>query len=446
MSSILEEVKRRMANIGPNFETLASFLIRDFARNMEKDDVNPLYRRCNVSVLALVVKHCDVESKIEIAGLGIIEVFTKLLSDKFMVDGWYDFNEVGWSFLFSIIDEAPINKTRFIEAAGGKAVYEKYLSHPDFGPRYFKNIRKNLANVENGIFGENDSDGEEEKENNSHCVKFQKIEFPHPDESGNDGEEVQNENNENITITNFILKPLEVNSSDPLTQEAVASTLACLVYRMTEEEKITMGKTGAIEKIFKLIESKISKEEYDLAMGDCLTFLWNVTAGIEENCKIFLKKCFEFLPPIIKKTEDCLNLTDKGVDKILLFMLTLKLNENKDLGEFTKEILTDISKRGRVIYQHKKMKLASDKYHIKNPTVYLILCKDNSGYLSSTAFGSPAWCFLLVDKDKKGLLEKVRPGTMDIREVKEYGEILYSGLGRDIPRDIRRKMMKEYGL
>nr|CAD2156444.1 unnamed protein product [Meloidogyne enterolobii] len=365
-------------------------------------------------------------------------------------------------------NEVPINKTRFIEAAGGKAVYEKYLSHPDFGPRYFKNIRKNLANVENGIFGENDSDGEEEKENNSHCVKFQKIEFPHPDESEEEGEEEgegeeesenegeddgegENEEEEDeevyVAITNFFLKPLELNSSDPLTQQAVASTLAFSTSIMMEETKIKMGKTGAIEKIFKLIESKISKEEYDLAMGDCLTFLWNVTAGIEENCKIFLKKCFEFLPPIIKKTEDCLNLTDKGVDKILLFMLTLKLNENKDLGEFTKEILTDISKRGRVIYQHKKMKLASDKYHIKNPIVYLILCKDNSGYLSSTAFGSPAWCFLLVDKDKKeGLLEKVRPGTMDIREVKEYGEILYSGLGRDIPRDIRRKMMKEYGL
>uniref|UniRef100_A0A914M8E9 Protein zer-1 homolog-like C-terminal domain-containing protein n=1 Tax=Meloidogyne incognita TaxID=6306 RepID=A0A914M8E9_MELIC len=478
MSSMFSEVKRLMANVDRDFDTMASYAVRTFAENMENDSIDPLYKRSNVSIFALGVKHSDVESKIEIGGLGIIEVITKIINDKFMVDGWYDFIEVGWSFLFSIIDEVPINKTRFIVAAGGKAVYEKYLSHPDFGPRYFRNIRKNLANVENGIFDDNDSDEEEEKENNSHPVKFQKIVFPLPEENENDGEEddgedeeegegeeesenegegeeegeeedeeVQNEHKFYIAITNFILKPLEVNSSDPLTQQAVASTLAFSTSRMEKETKIKIGKTGAIEKIFKLIESKISKEEYDLAMVDGLEFLWNVTVGIEENCKIFLKKCFEFLPPIIKKTEDCLNLTDKGVDKILLFMLLLKLNENKYLGEFTKEILKDINKRGREIYQHKKMKLASDKYHIKNPMVRLIPCKDYSGYLTSTAFGSPAWCLLLFDKDKKeALIKKVKTGTMDIREVKEYGQVLYSGLGKKPPRDIECKMMKEYGL
>jgi len=54
---------------------------------------------------------------------------------------------------------------------------------------------------------------------------------------------------------------------------------------------------------------------------------------------------------------------------------------------------------------------------------------------------------LLFDKDKKeALIKKVKTGTMDIREVKEYGQVLYSGLGKKPPRDIECKMMKEYGL
>jgi len=50
-------------------------------------------------------------------------------------------------------DEAPINKTLFNEA-GGKAINHKYLLHPQLGPRYFKNIRKNLANIQSNIFSD----------------------------------------------------------------------------------------------------------------------------------------------------------------------------------------------------------------------------------------------------------------------------------------------------
>nr|CAD2156441.1 unnamed protein product [Meloidogyne enterolobii] len=92
-----------MARIDRDFDTMASFAVRKFDVDMRHDGVDPLYRRCSVSVMALVAKHSDVENKIELGGFGIIEVFTKLLSDKFMVDGWYDFIEAGWSFLFSII-------------------------------------------------------------------------------------------------------------------------------------------------------------------------------------------------------------------------------------------------------------------------------------------------------------------------------------------------------
>ena len=54
---------------------MASFAVRTFDENMRHDGVDPLYKRCFVSVMALVAKHSDVENKIELGGFGIIEVF-----------------------------------------------------------------------------------------------------------------------------------------------------------------------------------------------------------------------------------------------------------------------------------------------------------------------------------------------------------------------------------
>ncbi|CAK5098267.1 unnamed protein product [Meloidogyne enterolobii] len=66
-------------------------------------DIDSLTERAVVSGLALMTKHVCVEEKIKMGETGIIEIITKLVDDKFMVDGWYEIMEVGWSFLFSII-------------------------------------------------------------------------------------------------------------------------------------------------------------------------------------------------------------------------------------------------------------------------------------------------------------------------------------------------------
>ncbi|CAK5014006.1 unnamed protein product [Meloidogyne enterolobii] len=56
---------------------------------------------------------------------------------------------------------------------------------------------------------------------------------------------------------------------------------------------------------------------------------------------------------------------------------------------------------------------------------------------------SPAWHYLLVDKDKKeAFLGKCKTGSMDVAN---YGQILYSGWGKDPPQDIKDKLNEEYG-
>nr|CAD2156438.1 unnamed protein product [Meloidogyne enterolobii] len=563
--------QKRLSNVKAGPSKLMLKLVELLAEKIEENSDDYLDERGIVSFLALIAKHADMENKIRIGETGVIKVITKLVDDKFMAGGWYAIIEVGWSFLFSIIDEAPINKTLFNEA-GGKAINHKYLLHPQLGPRYFKNIRKNLANIQSNIFSDNNhTDSEEDNENNSHPVKFQKIDFSQFDVNIED----------NVKMINLILKLLEANSSDFLTQRAVVSMLVFMTGKMEEEEKIKIGKIGIIEAIFKLIENKFNMEECDLVMRDGLLFLRRITDvrkkffffldGIRENCEIFVKTSFEIIPRMIKKLDDpkFINIVTEEGNLEMLDELGLKMKENKNVEELTDIILSNINQWGKGIYEVNKEKPASDKKEVIKPVVndeikeikevkklepifttnpaelkgeiinvrlknekpldipfgitlsgmngtriqnefiqikrvfgrpeylkrvlpgdiivyineecilgarsgdvckilvsfsvgeivnfqlcrgyafqktgiQLIRGKDYSGYFSFITGGSPAWCYLLVDKDKReALLQKRKTGNVDI---KEYGEVLYSGLGKDPPKDIKDKMVEEYGI
>ncbi|CAK5074609.1 unnamed protein product [Meloidogyne enterolobii] len=141
------------SNVEAGSSKLTLKLVELLVEKMEDNSDDYLDERGIVSFLALMAKHADVENKVRMGETGVIEVITKLVDDKFMAGGWYAIIEVGWSFLFSVMDEAPINRKLFNEA-GGKAIYEKYLSHPQIGSRYFENIRENLANIDNNIFSD----------------------------------------------------------------------------------------------------------------------------------------------------------------------------------------------------------------------------------------------------------------------------------------------------
>ncbi|CAK5098275.1 unnamed protein product [Meloidogyne enterolobii] len=74
--------------------------------------------------------------------------------------------------------------------------------------------------------------------------------------------------------------------------------------------------------------------------------------------------------------------------------------------------------------------------------VYFVRIRNYSGYFSFITGSGPAWYYVLVDKDKKKeFLEK----TGEIN-VKKYGKVLYSGWGIFPPKDIKDKMIKEYGI
>ncbi|ACT69300.1 hypothetical protein ACJZTR_01410 [Neorickettsia risticii] len=69
----------------------------------------------------------------------------------------------------------------------------------------------------------------------------------------------------------------------------------------------------------------------------------------------------------------------------------------------------------------------------RSDCVYLVRGKDKN---------RPAWHYVLVDKVKKEMfLAAAKSGSID---VKDYGEILYSGWGEDPPEDIKKKIEEEY--
>lgn len=69
----------------------------------------------------------------------------------------------------------------------------------------------------------------------------------------------------------------------------------------------------------------------------------------------------------------------------------------------------------------------------RSDCVYLVRGKDKN---------RPAWHYVLVDKVKKEMfLAAAKSGSLD---VKDYGEILYSGWGENPPEDIRKKIDEEY--
>nr|CAD2201388.1 unnamed protein product [Meloidogyne enterolobii] len=267
----LSDVEIFIANIGK----VVAGLVDLFVQKPEQDSPHLVAERNIVSSLALMAKHADLEEKIKIGETGVIE-------------------------------------------AGGKAVYEKYLSHPRLGSRYFKNISKNLANVDN-IFSDSDCITSESNEGktDSHHVEFKRIEkipaslkeasqdlsdFIHvvrgtdSDRSAwyyvlvdKDKEEAFLEKSRTgsmdvkdygkvlysgwgedppqkiidkvvkkyfkldeicgdcVRVRNLLLQVLEMNNSDLLTQRAIVATFANMAINAEEEDKIGIGKSGAIE-------------------------------------------------------------------------------------------------------------------------------------------------------------------------------------------------------
>lgn len=57
--------------------------------------------------------------------------------------------------------------------------------------------------------------------------------------------------------------------------------------------------------------------------------------------------------------------------------------------------------------------------------------------------GEIAWYYVLVDKDKKDSFLKHKPG--DSYNIEDYGKIIVSGYGEEVPEDIQEMLKEKYG-
>ena len=68
------------------------------------------------------------------------------------------------------------------------------------------------------------------------------------------------------------------------------------------------------------------------------------------------------------------------------------------------------------------------------------LCYKVSGKDST---GKTAWYFILVDKDKKEAFLKKKAG--DRYNLEDYGKIIVSGYGEEVPDDVKEMLSEKYG-
>lgn len=57
--------------------------------------------------------------------------------------------------------------------------------------------------------------------------------------------------------------------------------------------------------------------------------------------------------------------------------------------------------------------------------------------------GEIAWYYVLVDKDKKDAFLKHKPG--DSYNIEDYGKIIVSGYGEEVPEDVQEMLKEKYG-
>ena len=57
--------------------------------------------------------------------------------------------------------------------------------------------------------------------------------------------------------------------------------------------------------------------------------------------------------------------------------------------------------------------------------------------------GEIAWYYVLVDKDRKDAFLKHKPG--DSYNIEDYGKIISSGYGEEVPEDVQKMLKEKYG-
>uniref|UniRef100_A0AC35TYF9 Zyg eleven-related protein 1 n=1 Tax=Rhabditophanes sp. KR3021 TaxID=114890 RepID=A0AC35TYF9_9BILA len=87
-----------------------------------------LTQRIVIFLLNSLACHVDREQKIQVGEMGAIEAIVEQINRKVVENRSDDVMEVGWSFLWNITDETPMNCERFLKAEGLALFYKCYTS------------------------------------------------------------------------------------------------------------------------------------------------------------------------------------------------------------------------------------------------------------------------------------------------------------------------------
>ncbi|HCR86046.1 MAG TPA: hypothetical protein DIV86_05145 [Alphaproteobacteria bacterium] len=103
-------------------------------------------------------------------------------------------------------------------------------------------------------------------------------------------------------------------------------------------------------------------------------------------------------------------------------------DEEQDSEEETKGISGGFTKRDKKNFMDHLISTRGD-------LCYKVVGRDITGEL--------AWYYVLVDKEKKDAFLKHKPG--DSYNIEDYGKIITSGYGEEVPEDVKEMLKEKYG-
>lgn len=129
------------------------------------------------------------------------------------------------------------------------------------------------------------------------------------------------------------------------------------------------------------------------------------------------------------------------------------MSGSKFTDKFEKKTISDLAKEKKSTIKEADTESDEDgededgfvKRDKKNFMDHLISTRGDMCYkvVGRDITGEIAWYYVLVDKDKKDAFLKHKPG--DSYNIEDYGKIITSGYGEEVPEDVQEMLKEKYG-
>ncbi|KAH7731193.1 Leucine Rich Repeat family protein [Aphelenchoides avenae] len=100
-------------------------------RVLQTHSSDSLTQRIVVFLLNSMACHVEGDQKIQVGDIGAIEIILEQINRKYASSTCDEVMEVGWSFLWNITDETPVNCQRFLDASGLQLFQVCYQTFPN---------------------------------------------------------------------------------------------------------------------------------------------------------------------------------------------------------------------------------------------------------------------------------------------------------------------------